>query len=277
MSQTAPDDRPPSSVRHLLLDLIACLRFYSRIPLPDLDIERRSGALHAMPDFRRIVRMLPFAALIIALPAALILMLAHGLGLPPLLSSILALAALVATTGAFHEDGLADCADGLGGGMTVERKLEIMKDSRIGTFGGAALFLSLAARIAALSAIVASAGPEAGALALLAVAAIARLCGLGPLALLPPARTEGAAYAAQRPAPGPLAIGAICGLAIAILTLGEAGFGLATVLLACALALAAALAMAAIAQRQIGGQTGDIAGAAEQLAEIAFLCVLAAS
>lgn len=130
--------------------------------------------------------------------------------------------------------------------------------------------------MAALAAILNAAGAEGGVLALLAVAAVARMCGLAPLVLLPPARTDGAAYAAERPARGPLTAGWLIALALAIICLGQAGWGVGAILLACALALAAALAMVVIAQRQIGGQTGDIAGAAEQLAEIAFLSVLAA-
>lgn len=141
MTPSAPSDENPSFAQLALLDLIACLQFYSRLPIPVLAIERRGPAPHLMPDFRRIVRMLPVAGLIIALPAALVLALAQKLGLPPVLAAIFAIAALVATTGAFHEDGLADSADGLGGGMSRERELEIMKDSRIGAFGGAALIL----------------------------------------------------------------------------------------------------------------------------------------
>jgi adenosylcobinamide-GDP ribazoletransferase len=161
--------------------------------------------------------------------------------------------------------------------MTRERKLDIMKDSRIGTFGGAALILSLAARIAALAAILSTLGAEAAAAALIACAAVARMCGLAPLVLLPPARSEGAAWAAERPAPGALAAGSLLSVAIAVIVPGFAGYDAAVSLLACALALAAALAMTWIAQRQIQGQTGDTAGAAEQLAEIAFLSVLASA
>jgi len=114
----------------LLSDLLFCLRFYSRLPLP---VFRFEAAPHAMGDFGRAVRLAPVAGLLIAGPAGL-LMAGAGAMLPPELAAVLALMALAATTGAFHEDGLADVADGFGGGRTIERKLEIMRDSRIGAW-----------------------------------------------------------------------------------------------------------------------------------------------
>ena len=141
----------------LLSDLLFCLRFYSRLPLP---VFRFEAAPHSMGEFGRAVRLAPLAGLLIALPAGLVLA-GAGAVLAPELAAVLALMALAATTGAFHEDGLADVADGFGGGRTIERKLEIMRDSRIGAFGGVALGLSLLARWAALSALPSGGGPAA--------------------------------------------------------------------------------------------------------------------
>ncbi len=76
---------------------------------------------------------------------------AHSLHIPPLPAAALAVAATAAVTGALHEDGLADVADGFGGGATRERKLDIMRDSRIGTYGVCALMLSFMLRVGALA------------------------------------------------------------------------------------------------------------------------------
>lgn len=256
----------------LAADYLACLRFYSRLPAPVFAFET---APYAMLDFARAIRMLPLAGATIGAIGGLALLAASAAGLPPLPAAGVALAVLALATGAFHEDGLADTADGLGGGRTIERKLEIMKDSRIGAFGGAALFFSLFLRAALLAEIAAAQGAGLAALALIASGAASRIAALAPLVLLPPARSDGAAWAAARPLPGPLALAG--GIALLIACLPLAG-GAAPPRLAGALAalLCGALAITEIARRQIGGQTGDIGGAAQQIAEIAFLAVLAA-
>ena len=125
------------------------------------------------------------------------LALAHRLGLPPIVAAGLAIAALAASTGALHEDGLADVADGFGGGATRERKLEIMRDSRIGAFGATALALSLILRTGALAAAL-SAGLGFAAASLVLVSGVSRAGALFPLALLDPARSEGAGASAGR-------------------------------------------------------------------------------
>ena len=127
-----PDALTPA---RFALAVARCVRFYSRLPMPALPGEADP---HAVPDFRIEPVGLPVAALLIVLPALLVSVLCAALKLDPLLSAALAVAALVVGTGAFHEDGLCDCADGLFGGHDVERRLEIMKDSRIGTFAGCA-------------------------------------------------------------------------------------------------------------------------------------------
>ncbi len=134
--------------RGALYDLAGCLRFYSRLPVPQLPGEPDP---HRSPDFTTLPRMLPLAGLILALPAALVLAAGWAVGLGPFLAATLAVAVAVVATGALHEDGLADVADGFGGGATRERRLEIMRDSRIGAYGGAALVLALALRIGALA------------------------------------------------------------------------------------------------------------------------------
>ena len=240
-----------------------CLRFWSRLPLPASD---------RAPDFARAIRMLPVAGLVIALPAVAMLLVANILDLPALVASGLAIATLVTTTGALHEDGLADTADGLFGGATPERRLEIMRDSRIGTFGALALGLSLILRIAALGAL-ASISTALAAAALLSGAALSRAAGLLPLACLQPARRDGLGAGVAQPERGALQT-AILLAALTLLLPALAGASVSRAIVAGALAIVAAYALVPLARAKLGGQTGDIAGASQQLAEIAFLVLL---
>ena len=222
-----------------------------------------------MLDFTSAVRMLPVAGALVGLLGAAVLGAALALGLPREIAAVLALAALVVVTGAMHEDGLADCADGFGGGSSVARKLEIMKDSRIGTFGGAALVLSLLLRAMALATL-AGHGFGMAALVLVAAGGFSRALGLLPLMLLAPARADGAGFTAGRPAPAALRVLAGLALALALLPV-LAGVPVRGVLAGVFWAGARAYGMVRLARWQIGGQTGDVAGAAQQAAEIGFL------
>ena len=257
-----------AGVMRFLSDLLACLRFYSRLPVPVLKWEAEP---YAMLDFAHSIRALPIAGLIIAAPAAALL---YGTAkiLPPEIAAGLALALFVRVTGAFHEDGLADTCDGFGGGRTLDRKLEIMRDSRIGTFGGAGLVLSLLLRWAALVALL-KLGVGLAACVMLGVAGLSRWLALTPSFLLPAARTDGAAYAAARPLPGPLALGGVLALGLLVLP-WWAGVPAIRLALAAAFAVLAALAMTAISRAHIKGQTGDVAGATQQLAEITFMVTI---
>jgi adenosylcobinamide-GDP ribazoletransferase len=188
------------------------------------------------------------------------------LGMPPGAAAVWTLASALLVTGALHEDGLADFADGLGGGRTRERKLAIMRDSRIGTFGALALMLSLAARGTALATL---AQPARVAVALIVAAALGRGA-IGVLLLASvPARPDGLAAELRlsrfaRTAPGP-AIAVV--LAFALLPSG-------TALAVAIAALVSALAIAVIAHRQLGGYTGDVLGAAVVVTECAVLTLI---
>jgi adenosylcobinamide-GDP ribazoletransferase len=187
---------------------------------------------------------------------------------------VAALAALTATmlvTGALHEDGLADAVDGLGGGRTVARKLEIMKDSRIGSYGALALLLSVGMRGACVVTLLGQ-GAWAVAGGLIAAHAVAR-AGLPTLMrALVPVRPGGLGAMAGAPAAGIALVATLFGLAIALV-----GLGFWRGLFASLLAVAAMAGVAMLARRQIGGYTGDILGAAEQAAEIAVLLAAAAN
>ncbi|OIM91734.1 adenosylcobinamide-GDP ribazoletransferase, partial [Bradyrhizobium elkanii] len=179
----------------------------------------------------------------------------------------LALGGSALLTGALHEDGLADVADGFGGGRDVAAKLEIMRDSRLGTYGALALVVSFAAKLAALATI-----PN-GLVVQSLISAHALGRGVLPwIAIsLPYARKDGLAANAGKPDGAIAAVAAGLALLIAVLALP---FGSA--LLAALAAGASALIMALVAKRQIGGQTGDVLGGAEQVAETAILVLLAA-
>jgi len=189
------------------------------------------------------------------------------LGLPPLVAAALAVAAGMAATGCLHEDGLADTADGFGGGKTRETKLEIMRDSRIGSYGACALILSLMLRWSALAEI---AEPRLVAVALIAAHVSARAVLPIVMSFVPPARANGLSSSAGQPpqqsAAVALALGTICllfsfgpsGALVALLTLGLIG-----------------LLLTRLAIRAIGGQTGDVLGALEQVGEAAVLLIAA--
>ncbi|WP_267425950.1 adenosylcobinamide-GDP ribazoletransferase [Methylobacterium sp. GC_Met_2] len=258
--------------RGALYDLAGCLRFYSRLPVPQLSGEPDP---HRSPDFTTLPRMLPLAGLVLALPAAVVLAGAWWIGLGPFLAATLAVATLVVATGALHEDGLADVADGFGGGATLERRLEIMRDSRIGAYGGAALVLSLALRIGALATLLDRTG-YAAATALILAAALSRVAALAPMVLLAPARPGGLSASVGRPSRASLATALGLGLALALAAclLGLPFGGVALMMMCAGLTV---LSLTALARKKIGGQTGDVIGACQQVAEIAALVALVAA
>jgi adenosylcobinamide-GDP ribazoletransferase len=256
-----------SAWQALTIDIAHCIRFYSRLPVPALPYEQNA---HALPDFSRLARVLPVAGLILGVLPALVLTLALFLDLGPFLAAALAVAVTVITTGAFHEDGLADTADSFGG-STRDRRLEIMRDSRIGSFGAAALFLGLALRIGALATVTDRTDWLVGAAAILATAALSRVAGLIPITFLPPAREDGAAHAAGRLPPESFWFGAALAGVIALMLGLMAGIPSNGIALMIALSALSGWGMMRLSRRHIGGQTGDIAGAAQQVAEIAAL------
>ncbi len=184
------------------------IRFFSRLPTGDRPHER--------PDLTRIATVLPFASLLIgALPVVL---LAGGAlaGLPTLFAAGLAVATAAIVSGAMAEDALADAADGLFGGSTPGRRLEIMKDSRHGTYGVAALCLFLLLRVAALSAM-AAIDPLAAGAVWLAAMLLARSGALWLTVALPAARPDGISANAGRLGRHTFAMGALFALIVGLL------------------------------------------------------------
>ncbi len=187
---------------------------------------------------------------------------------PPLVGALLALAAMSITTGGLHEDGLADLADGAWGGASPERRLEIMSDSRIGTYGTVALILSFGCRAAAIAEI---GNPTLVLGALVAAAALSRATMPAIMALGRPAKADG--LGASAGIPSGVTWGAGVAIAIIAASLAAPGGTLGAVFLSGA----AAAVCSWLAARKLGGYTGDTLGAAQQAAEIFALTAIAAA
>ena len=189
-----------------------------------------------------------------------------ALGVPAAMAAVLTVLAGAMITGGLHYDGLADFADGIWGGHDIARRLEIMRDSRIGSYGVIALILSIAVQVTGIAAVTET--PAMG-VAFIAVAVFSRLCMLAVLLILPPARADGLGHSAVG---GRFAV-ALPGVAVALIA-GSA-LGGAAVVLAVVMALSAAW-VAWVAKAKIGGQTGDVLGATQLVSEITGWVVLSA-
>lgn len=236
------------------------LTFFSRLPV---------GSRDKLTDFRIGAAAWPLAGGIIVLIPAILLWLAVGAGLPSLIAAAIALALAVAITGGLHEDGLADTADGFGGGQTRERKLDIMRDSRLGSYGALALIFVVMIRVMSLAMLSGEAGR--GAIALFAVAVASRTLALWHWSVLEPARDDGLAFSAGQPDWRALTIGAGVGTVGVIALLFAFG---SAALFATGFAVIATMAFTKLAENQIGGHTGDTIGASQQVAEATLLAGL---
>lgn len=242
------------------------LRFFSRLPT--------GTGRHERPNLGRIAPVLPLASLVIGLGPALLLVGACWLGLPAYFAVTLAMVACVTITGAMAEDALADSVDGLFGGHTVERRLEIMKDSRHGTYGVTALCLLLLLRIFAIGSL-AAVQPLAAAAVWLGGTVLARSAALFIAARLPPVRREGvSATVGQLPwrnfGTG-LMLALVLGLMLAAQFASLRGLTLALVFGSLTIA-----GWTPLCHRKVGGQTGDLIGGLMALTEIAVLTGLLA-
>jgi len=239
-------------------DLRVALALYTRLPM-GLPVD---GAAVARASWCS-----PIAGAVIGALAALVYWASVRLNLPQFVAATLAVAAAMLLTGALHEDGLADTADGFGG-ATRAQALDIMRDGRIGTFGACALIVSFALRVGAINDL-----PKTSlvAWALIGAHAAAR-AGL-PLFMraLPPARTDGLSAQAGAPTPRRAFAAALIGAVILWIALGTAAALIAIVFM-----LAGTAVLAFVSHRRLGGQTGDVLGAAEQVGECIVLMTTAA-
>lgn len=234
-------------------DLLAAFGLLTRLPLPGT-AGHRPGAAWAYPLVGAVIGAL----------AGLLGMVAAGSGLALPLAALLVVAAQVMMTGAMHEDGLADMADGIWGGWDRAARLRIMRDSRIGSYGAIALMLGLMARVVALTLLLEMSAGWALA-ALIGAGAMSRAAMPALMLMTPPAREDGMArsVAGSRPEPA-LAAAAIA----ALLSLVLLGWSALPAIFWTALIT---FALGRLAMRKLGGHTGDVLGAGQQLSEIAIL------
>jgi adenosylcobinamide-GDP ribazoletransferase len=233
--------------------LLSAVQYFTRVPVP-----RWVG--HAREQLTSAARYLPAVGLLVGAAGAAVFWLA-SLAFPAPLPAILSTTVTILMTGAFHEDGLADTFDGLGGGLTRERALEIMKDSRVGAFGVIALVLVLALKIAALSVLPA----QTAVFAIVAGHTLSRFCAVVVLFVGKYVGDSDSSRAAAlvRLSGSGLVVAGIVGLAPLVLLGLQALIGLA----------AASVALIVLYRwytNRIGGFTGDTLGATQQITEVVF-------
>jgi adenosylcobinamide-GDP ribazoletransferase len=256
------DNNPFPDAQTFVGDFKASLAFLTRLPAAWLGTDSS-----VRPNFRRAAGLFPLAGVVVGIVGGLVLAVASAIGIPPLIAAALAVATTMALTGALHEDGLADVADSFGG-PNAERRLEIMRDSRVGTYGAATLVLSLLIRVAALATLLTH-GVVQAAIALALAEGISRAALVRMWQELPAARSDGLAHDTGPPDQSAmvvaLAIAAVLAL-IAIPTLG-----LRQAVLAAIFAALASYAFTQLMAQSIGGRTGDTLGASQQVALVAWL------
>jgi len=241
-------------LRRELEYFFGAIRFFTRLPVP-------AWVGHSAEALNRSARWFPAVGLVIGGIGALVYLAALQLW-PQSVAVLLSMAATLYATGAFHEDGLADTVDGLGGGWDKARILEIMKDSRVGSYGVVATVLALLGKFTLLAALDATLVPWA----LLAGHVLSRFCAVTLLAGMDYVREEQskAKPLAKRLSTGQLLFSLLFALAaLAVLPPAKAVAG-------CALAALATIWLAAKFKRWLGGYTGDCLGATQQVAELAF-------
>ena len=239
-----------------------CLGLLTRLPVG-------VDATVSPPIMARSSRWFPAVGALVGLLSAGSLYLCLLVGLPHLVAAMIAIGVSILLTGALHEDGLADVADGFGGGADRDAKLDIMRDSRIGTYGVLALILAIGLKGAALLSLM-NFGTGAAVAAMIVAATTSRLTPVLLMHRLPMARSDGMAVNAGTPDANSVRIA--CGLALASLLVLT---GWQSMLITIVASLAACIAIGALAKRQIGGQTGDVLGAGQQISEISVLVGLA--
>ena len=247
----------------LLADLLAAFMLLTRLPVG------RFAPGDAPSDLGRCVWVFPLVGLTVGALGGLLYWLMNKAGAPPLLAAAWTLAGTMAVTGALHEDGLADTADGFGGGASPARKMEIMRDSRIGSYGALALLLSVIVRVAAIAAL----GHPLLVMKALVVAGMLGRSGMIVLLLgLAPARNNGMGASVGKPGAWRAALGAGLAIAAPLLFLPLLP-AVATIVLG----LGCSVVVMKFAHRQIGGYTGDVLGACEVVIECVVLTVTASA
>ena len=253
-------------IEKLIHDTLLALRFFTRLPIPNWFSKEQDQT----PKLNEAIIAFPIAGLLIGVVPAVVWYVASQF-LFPYLAAALAVFIGTLITGALHEDGLADCADGLGATHDKKRALEIMRDSTIGTYGTVALIFSFIFRISAL----ASLSVVNGLIAILIAHTVARTAMTIAIYSAKYIRASGLGDAVSE---GTEKNRFLITLATTLLitALLPMGVGVAGALVAYILALFAAWAILQFIKSRLGGYTGDGLGAMEQIAEITVLTTLAA-
>lgn len=249
-------------------DIARATGFLSRLPMPARHFEGHDGSLN------RASGMFPAAGLVIGLCPGLAVLILSAFNANAALTAILALTILIGVTGALHEDGLGDSADAFGARGGREQMLEIMKDSRIGTYGVLALMVSFALRTLALTIIISVTGGWGAFLMLLGVAAASRAAMVWHWNSLPPARQNGVAASVGAPGEKARNLALLSGAILFVLLVSIAS-GLVAALLSLALLAAVTSQWTSIVRSRLGGHTGDTIGATQQIGETVCLTTLA--
>ncbi len=245
-------------VRERLSELGYAIGLLTRLPVPGFALRTAPGA--------DAVWAYPLVGALVGALGGAVYWLFSLLSVPPALASLFALAAMIVATGAMHEDGVADFADGLAG-KTREQGLAIMRDHQLGTYAVIALILSLAARATAIALI---AEPASVFAALIAAEATARLASVLVMAALPPARRDGLSASVGQPS---FKLAGAASFLVLLIAWVALSFGVAILLVLAAGVSAVAIGL--IALNRFGGQTGDVLGAASQLCLCLALTLLA--
>ncbi len=242
---------------------LTAVQFFTRLPVP-------AWVGHTPQQLEQSARYLPLVGVLVGLIAAAVLWLTARV-LPLSLAVGLSIAAGILVTGAFHEDGLSDFADGMGGGHTPEKILSIMKDSRIGAYGAIALLLTLLLKFQALLELCLAHPPVYVIAALVSAHSVSRMLATGVMLTQRYVRADDSARAkpAAGISPASFATALLTGLAPVALMLAV-GMQLASVLIALGAALTVRLYLGWRMHKRLGGYTGDCLGAVQQLTEVMF-------
>ena len=250
---------------------LTAVQFFTRIPVP-------AWVGHSAQQLEQAARYLPLVGACVGAISAAVLWLA-ALALPLPLAAGLGMAASILVTGAFHEDGLSDFADGMGGGHSKEKALAIMKDSRVGAYGVIALVLVLLLKFEALLALCDEHSLPLVAATLVAAHSVSRLMAASLMLTQRYIRDDDSARAkpaAQQLSGFSFAIALVTGAATLAL-LHASGANAAALLAAVSAALLMRVYLAWRLQKRLGGYTGDCLGAVQQLSELAFYLGLLAA
>jgi len=271
----AKNDHLQKTIESIML-IISATMFLSRLPLnwAMVYVEKTSGQSNGKYEFENTAKYFGMAAIIVAIPGAITFSISSLLGLPPTITAILIVITLVITTGALHEDALADVADGYGGGKTREKKLKIMRDSQIGTYGACALILSIALQISCFIELISILSEVEFVLLIIAANVSATTVMVWPWATQPAARSEGGLSVNHGiPSIETAKMASIIGFSVAFVLLWIA-VGLFSAAISLAVSWICMMAFSRLSQDQIGGHTGDSLGATKKLSELGFLLAL---